>query len=373
MRKQNGYDVAIAGAGIFGLCCAWFCHRAGLKTLVLDAAAPGAGASGGIVGALSPHMPHAWDAKKQFQLTALTTAPAFWAAVTEVGGLNPGYARTGRWLPLTTEKARAATDGLSRAASQHWPEGCAWTFTPPDALPSWLSRDAAPLGAVLDGLTARIHPRQAVAALTAALKTLGVTFRDGVCVSAAAPGVLDTGEGEIHTPRIILATGTGSGRLLAPHVTGPFGSGVKGQAALLRRPANGPDRVFFTDGLYIVPHADGTIAIGSTSERIFTSATETDLLLDDLLAKARTLCPVLADAAVLERWAGVRPRAPHPDPLIGAVPGQTGLWIAGGGFKIGFGIAHHVGRLVAEMVTGHDPDVPQRFRPEGHELRPKTA
>lgn len=373
MRKQNGYDVAIVGAGIFGLCCAWFCHHAGFKTLVLDQATPGTGASGGIVGAMSPHMPNAWDAKKQFQLEALTTAPAFWAEVAQTGGLNPGYARTGRWLPLVTQKAHDATATLSHDAALNWPEGCDWTFTPPDALPPWLSSDAAPLGAVLDTFSARIHPRQAVAALTAALQALGVPFQTDTQVESVNRGQITTPQGTISAPHIILAAGTDIDRLLAPHVTGPVGNGVKGQAALLQNPPNGPDRVFFTDGLYIVPHGDGTIAVGSTSERYYDAATQTDTQLDDLIAKARRLCPALADAPVIERWAGVRPRGSRPDPIIGAVPGQPGLWIAGGGFKIGFGIAHHVGKLLAEMVSGQDPEIPTLFRPEGHKLKPQTA
>ena len=39
------------------------------------------GLAGGLVGALSPHVPEQWNTKKQFQLESLLMAEAFWAGV----------------------------------------------------------------------------------------------------------------------------------------------------------------------------------------------------------------------------------------------------------------------------------------------------
>jgi glycine oxidase len=49
-----------------------------------------------------------------------------------------------------------------------------------------------------------------------------------------------------------------------------IGAGVKGQAAVLQCDLSGMPQVY-ADGLHIVPHADGTVAVGSTSERIGTT------------------------------------------------------------------------------------------------------
>ena len=62
---------------------------------MIDPAGPGAGASGGIVGALAPHVPENWNDKKAFQLDSLLMAEAFWAEVADAGGGAPGYARLG--------------------------------------------------------------------------------------------------------------------------------------------------------------------------------------------------------------------------------------------------------------------------------------
>jgi len=73
------YDVTVLGAGIFGLATAWACAARGAKVQVIDPNGIGAGSSSGVVGALAPHVPEQWNAKKQFQFEALDGAAAFWA------------------------------------------------------------------------------------------------------------------------------------------------------------------------------------------------------------------------------------------------------------------------------------------------------
>lgn len=115
-----------------------------------------------------------------------------------------------------------------------------------------------------------------------------------------------------------------------------------------------------SEGVYVVPHADGTVAVGSTSEPERSDLVP-DARLDALLARARALCPVLGDAPVLARWAGLRPRGPRPDPMLGPLPGLRGVYVATGGFRIGFGIAYAVSAFMADMVCGSMPILPPGF------------
>ncbi|MGA0778753.1 MAG: FAD-dependent oxidoreductase, partial [Gemmobacter sp.] len=50
-------DVAVMGGGIMGLAVAWALCRRGARVRVIEARRIGAGASGGVVGALVPHRP----------------------------------------------------------------------------------------------------------------------------------------------------------------------------------------------------------------------------------------------------------------------------------------------------------------------------
>ncbi len=88
-------EVTVRGAGIFGLCCAWACLRRGARVRVIDPFGVAAGASGGVVGALAPHVPEQWNEKKAFQLDSLLMAPEWWQDIETVSGLSPGYARLG--------------------------------------------------------------------------------------------------------------------------------------------------------------------------------------------------------------------------------------------------------------------------------------
>jgi glycine oxidase len=67
-------DVTVMGAGVIGLSIAWACLQRGVRVQVIDPHGVASGASGGIVGALAPHVPEQWNAKKEFQRDSLPPA-----------------------------------------------------------------------------------------------------------------------------------------------------------------------------------------------------------------------------------------------------------------------------------------------------------
>ena len=93
---EFGADITVRGAGIFGLSIAWACAQRGAKGQGADPSGAGAGSSGGLVGALAPHVPENWNAKKAFQLDSLLMSARFWTEVETAGGVSAGYGRTGR-------------------------------------------------------------------------------------------------------------------------------------------------------------------------------------------------------------------------------------------------------------------------------------
>ncbi|MTH62823.1 NAD(P)/FAD-dependent oxidoreductase [Paracoccus shanxieyensis] len=327
-------EITVAGAGIFGLSCAWALIRRGQPVRVIERARIGAGASGGHVGALAPHAPETWNAKKQVQLDALIAAADWWAEVADIGGTDPGYARTGRIQPVP-KGAEARMAERIAGARAHWPAwaGMAMTDAPEGPL---IPASASGLWLV-DRLTARINPRRACAALAAAIRAKGGQIIEGT--PAQSPAIWATG---------------------AAGLADWGGTGVKGQSALLAFPAADAPQVF-ADGLHIVPHGDGTVAIGSTSERDVTDL-GTDGQLDALIAQARMICPALADAPVIDRWAGLRPRARSRAPILGAWPGRPGDYVANGGFKIGLAMAPACADMLATLLLDGRDTIPQPFR-----------
>lgn len=335
-------DLTVMGAGIFGLSIAWEALCRGATVRVIDPNGPGAGASGGLVGALAPHVPENWNPKKAFQLDSLLMAESWWSAVGAASGLPTGYLRSGRLQPLADAQAIAHASARAAEAATLWQGRALWRVIPATGA-AW--EPVSPSGQLIhDTLTARLSPRMALAALCAA-----ITARGGEI----------TAEGEAQG-QILWATGAEGLADLAQHFATPVGAGVKGQALSLAYDAATLPQLF-TDGLHIVPHADGTVAIGSTSENHWTTA-GFDGQGEALHARAIAALPALQGAPIVARWAGIRPRARTRAPILGPWPGRAGHFIANGGFKIGFGMAPKVAAVMADLIlSGHDT-IPDGFR-----------
>ncbi|WP_333711906.1 NAD(P)/FAD-dependent oxidoreductase [Yoonia sp.] len=329
-------DVTVMGAGVFGLSVAYACASRGARVRVIDPYGVGAGSSGGIVGALAPHVPENWNDKKAFQFESLIMAEGFWADVCRSAGMDAGYLRSGRLQPLADERAVDLARARAETAKDLWQGKAVWQVVPMGES-RWMP--PSPTGLVVhDTLSALIQPRKATQALARAVVGLGGE-------------IVKCGPTEGKT---LWATGWVGMKEVG-------GNGVKGQAALLRFDAAGSPQLF-ADALHIIPHRDGTVAIGSTSEREFDAPDTTDAQLDAVLARALAAFPVLAGAPVIARWAGVRPRSQSRSPVLGTHPARTGDYIANGGFKIGFGMAPKVGEVMADLLLDGVDRIPQGFR-----------
>ncbi|WP_353312096.1 FAD-dependent oxidoreductase [Shimia sp. NS0008-38b] len=339
-------DVTVLGAGAFGLSVAWCCAKRGAKVRVIDPQGVGAGASGGLVGALAPHTPENWNAKKAFQFESLIMAEDWWAEAEEAGGVTSGYGRTGRLQPIRDEHALDFAHARTISAKQLWQGKARWQVVGQNTLGAWAPK--SPTGfLIFDTLSARMFPRRACASLAA-----GILAKGGEIVKSGA-----------HDGKVVWATGWLGLIDISKEMGVPFGNGVKGQAALLRLDQSTSPQIY-ADALHIVPHADGTVAIGSTSERDFDNPETPDEQLDAVLERAYVALPALRDAEVIERWAGVRPRAKSRAPMMGPHPTRRGEFIANGGFKIGFGMGPKVGEVMADLLLDGVDAIPDDFRPQ---------
>lgn len=337
-------EITVRGSGIFGLSIAWACAERGARVQVVDPNGVGGGASGGIVGALAPHVPENWNPKKAFQFDSLIAAKGFWENVEDIGGVSSGYARLGRVQPVMDTSSLELAHKRAETAIHLWRGLAEWRVTAQQ--PEWAP--VSPTGHwIIDTLTARINPMRACHALEAALLAKGINV---------TPEAEDKG-------KVLWATGTHDLFHISKELGKNFGNGIKGQAALFDLDRRHQPQVF-ADTLHFVPHEDGTLAIGSTSERVYETERGVDDQLETLIAKANHIMPELASAQIIARWAALRPRARSRAPIIGHHPVRKDAFIANGGFKIGFGMAPRLAMLMANLMLEGLDEIPEAFRPE---------
>ena len=368
------YDVCVVGGGIVGLWTTRCLLAAGVRAILIERDHCGAGASGGVLGALMAHAPDNWNAKKQFQFNALAQLPERIADLEAETGLKTGYSRCGRIMPIRREKFRTQAEHRSEAAAQHWrSDGQAFQFDvqPPPTAAGWMDVNAAPLGFVHDTLAARVDPARYVAALKQFIASQGALREKTSFASfdAAARRVnLSGGAEPLNADQIVLTAGYATFDLLAQLTGHQIGGGVKGQAAVFHCPDAVGQPLIYDDGVYIVPHDDGTCAVGSTSEKNWDDPTTPDPNRSDFIDRAVELCPSLRGAPLLRRWAGVRPRCLRTDPVIGRIQPGSPILVATGGYKITFGIAHVMAKCIADEVIGAEQReaLPASFQPPHH-------
>ena len=365
---QSSAALLIVGGGIMGLWAAMHAERAGIDTLLVDSGRLGAGASGGLLGALMPYMPDRWDDKKQFQLDALVALETEIATLETATGLSAGYHRSGRLIALPkphlhTIALRHEQDALTNW--RHQGRQFFWHVRDRPPVDGWLDPAFAASGVVHDTLAARVSPRGLLAVLAAFLRqSRHVRLAEQADIAVIDPdrGIATlSGGGAIAFGHCLIAAGHQSFPLLqaiTPPLPRPLGQAVKGQAALLKADVDPSLPVIFRDGLYIVPHEGGLVAVGSTSENSFVSPAGTDQQLDDLVASARIAVPALLSAPIVERWAGLRPKAIDRDPMVGRHPDHKNILALTGGFKISFGLAHRLAEVAIGLISGHAVETP---------------
>ena len=79
-----------------------------------------------------------------------------------------------------------------------------------------------------------------------------------------------------------------------------------------------------------------------------------------MVANAKEIFPILGDAEFISASAGVRPGTPDGMPILGSLPGLTGVSIASGHDHVGIMSSPATAKLMAEYVTTGD-ESPLKF------------
>lgn len=108
-------------------------------------------------------------------------------------------------------------------------------------------------------------------------------------------------------------------------------------------------------GVYMVPRSDGRLLIGATLENAGFDKRTNPETIQRLRAAAIQLVPQLAEARILEAWAGLRPGSPDDLPILGSTQ-IPGYFAATGHFRDGILLAPVTAQIVTGLILG-EPQV----------------
>src|SRR5262245_55890403 len=185
MSDRGSYDAVVVGGGAVGLCCAWSVARRGGSVVVLDRAAPPAGATRVAAGMLAPvgELVFGEPELPRMTLAAAERYPSFVAELEAASGMSCGYSRQGA-LHVALDRDEAAELRRVHDLQRSLGLGAEW-------LPPRRCRELEPgltpsfNGGVHAPGEGSIDPRALTAALLGALRDTGGEVRQKVEVTEA--------------------------------------------------------------------------------------------------------------------------------------------------------------------------------------------
>lgn len=360
--------IVVVGSGVAGASTAYHASKLGASTIVVDRNADGQATAAG-AGIVCPWSSRVTDpAWHRLAADAARYYPRLLAELAADGADDTGYRQVGA-LRLAKDRDDAAARYDTVLARS--------TGSPEAGEISVLSgRDAKALFPPLPEETHAVH-------ISGAARVDGRRLRDALLHAAARQGVEprsgtarlttsgDTVTGVdvdgVHVPAdvVVVAAGAWSAELLDPIGISLALRPQRGQIVHLRMPGVDTSHwpVVLPQGShYLLAFDDERVVVGATRE----SGSGFDYRVTaagmaEVLGEALAVAPGLADASLLETRVGFRPAGPDARPLLGEVPGVSGLVVATGLGASGLTLGPHVGRLAAAVAVGHDP---------GTDLRP---
>jgi glycine oxidase len=361
-------EIVVLGAGVIGMSCAWRAATAGHPVAVLDPA-PASGASWVAAGMLAP-VTEAWPGEERLLdlgVESVRRWPGFAADLSAAAGRRVGLRTEGTVVAATGAGDRAELDALATYLSGLGRSVERLSGRALRRLEPALGPDVRGGLSVPDDLA--VDNRLLLAALRAAAERAGARF-----VASTAKAVLDDGERvtgvrtdgpDVPADVVLVCAGAHSAEL-HPALDGLVRP-VKGEILRLAHRAGAfppPARTVraLVDGrpVYAVPRDGGGLVVGATQAE---TGFDTDVTVGgvrDLLRDAERVLPGIAEYALVESAAGLRPGSPDNLPLIGPL-GPEGLVAATGHGRNGMLLAPLTADVVLAVLRG-DP-VPEAADP----------
>jgi glycine oxidase ThiO len=333
------WDVIIIGGGIIGLSLAISLRKRGASVLVVERGEPGREASHAAAGMLTDFMLETPAALQKLATASARMYPEFVHELEDESGVNCDLRDQGTLVFPAHEHLRNFAD-LDLAS-----------LVDLEASLADLTRPAFHLK------ERSVDPRALVSAVLQVAKRRDVDISSGATVlevltSGGRVATVLTERTSYHAPAVVNCAGAWSGQLPPCNfptrpVKGQMLS-VVGEAAKLRYVIRSPE-------VYLVPRSDGRLLIGATVEEAGYDKRTTADAIQRMHRAAISMIPALANARVLESWAGLRPGTPDDLPILGAT-NLPGYFVATGHFRDGILLAPITAHVMAQLITGTKPD-----------------
>lgn len=216
------------------------------------------------------------------------------------------------------------------------------------------------IGAVYSPQDTQINPQILTQALVKAAQSNGVKFQFGVSITPTTSQPLkqvNTSQGSLDLDHLIIAAGLGSTSLTASlqekiDIRPVLGQAIKFQ---LDRDLGRDDfqPVVTGNDIHIVPLGDRQYWLGATVEfpDEQSNVVADSSLIEDTINSAIAFCPAIAQANILDRWQGLRPR-PYGQsaPIIGKLSGYNNVLLATAHYRNGVLLAPATALEIKDMV-----------------------
>ncbi len=375
-------DVIIVGAGVIGLSIAYELLCRGTRVTLVDQGDPGKEASWAAAGVLAPQ--GALPVHRAYLDLCISSLDLFadWSSrLLEETGIDVEY-RTEAGLQVAFDDAES--EELDERYRHQVDLGL-----PVERLSGEEVRALEPMlspetrcGLLFERMH-QVENRRLVQALVAAVRSRGGAFRIGdpvvdlIVRRNRAAGVVVPGE-RIGAERVVVAAGAWSGLLKWIPGSPPPVQPVRGQMVCVDGRGVPPlGRVIYGLEQYLVPRRDGRVLMGATVEKTGFDASVTAGGVSDVIREGLRMAPGLAEAPVVESWAGLRPMSKDGKPILGPA-GLERLVLATGHFRNGILLAPITGRLIAHHLEhgavpqAMAPFLPDRFEGKSTRNDPET-
>jgi glycine oxidase len=331
------WDSIIIGGGIIGLSLARELRKGGASVLVVERGEPGresSYAAGGMLVNCGDETP--------VTLQPLATASA---------DMYPEFAR--ELEDESGEKVDLRSQGTLLFLSDHGGKPISGAAPLPASLaelePALQSSGRTPVF-----LKERsVCPRALVHAAVRAARHRGIDISSGtrvVSIDVAAGRVtgVTTDRTFYRGGTVVNCAGAWAAEIeLSPMPTRP----VKGQMVCFAMPSRNLLRhVVRSPEIYLIPRSDGRLLAGATVEEAGYDKRTVPETIQRLRRAAISMLPALAEARVLEDWAGLRPGTPDNLPILGTTS-VPGYFVATGHFRDGILLAPVTAQALAELIA----------------------